>query len=459
MIGALATSEVVTVGRQWHLMWEDGQAGIYQFKSKATTVVSKTTELADTHSDGPHLANDLPDRVACHALNKVIVQQGAREVVNAIKVPSAMGLLGLAGLEGTSGNGNHRQDDDPSDGASVRLGRRPAAIDHPARVHAPDAATHDPVPSGQDDDAHSVYASYSIWEKIGSAGAPSQAALKTGPKASAKAKAGKQAKQPKSKAAPNSLAANTGIKPKTQTNNRRGQAEGEDADAAAAAEKKARVSSIFSLEPASNLEGTDNKACSMSKAMVEGDEKWRDDMKETMQQALNIVPRGDEESFKSDMSKVMQSLTALLTEVRTRKRNVRRRTAENSEKALKEADSFEDLLNSALALLKSIKQGTANGDELLSSITLLQKSEVCKASFGVAVITRTTRALLLDDLRWQRWEQMISVSFAFAQRAGRLAPDSPPHSQEDDFLCGFLAQQMCILLQKLLKSITVDLVT
>ena len=458
--------KVIVAGRQWRLMWEDGQTGIYQFKSTAATSVQKTTQLADSHRDDPQLTHDLPDRIAQHAVNKVVVQQGARAIVNAIKVPSASALLGLATCLPESGGAPSAAavtDHDGWETASVRLGRRPhqalegggpgadAAVDA-LDVHRQSGATAVP------DDEHSVYASNNIWDKF-TALQPTPAA----PKNSAKAKP-----KPNAKGHARAKQAAAGKAKAKQSNRKRTHAHA-DEDAPAEEPKTSRTSGMATLNPAvsavakadveDNDKDQDKTSCSMTRYMAEADEKWSQDMTSVIEQTLRIVPRAEDEHFRSDMAEVATNLSSHLTEVRSRKRVVKRRTAENSEQAMNVLESMEELIVGVIAFLKAVKQNTMSGDELFQSITAFQSNSICKATFGLAVITKTLKALLLDDLKWQRWPQMITTSFHFAQKAGRLAPDRPEDCEQAYFLGGCLSQQLCVVLGKLLKSIAADAVT
>ena len=447
-------------GRQWRLMWEDGQSGIFQFKNTATTGVRRTTQLADSHADDPHLCADLPDRIASHAVAKVVVQQAARSVVNDIKVPSASALLGLvAGLAEPGAAAGAAAVADQAEGletASVRLGRRRQVKD--AEPEAPAADVTDAHRANDNDDAHSVYASNNIWDRFTPL-QPTPATPKSGAKAKAKPNAKGQARAPKQTAQPKN--SNSKAKGKRGATDDEPTA-GEEVKAARTSSVASHPSSLASLGPAEAVQD-ENKdkaaACSMSRLMTEADEKWTQDMTALIQETLHIVPRADDEGFKADMLQVAGNLSTHLTEVRSRKRVVKRRTAENSQQAMSLLESLEDLLVSVTAFLKAVKQNSMTGDELFQNITAFQENSVCKARFGVVVITKTLKALLLDDLKWQRWPQMIATSFSFAQKAGRLAPDRPEDAGEPYFLGACLSQQMCVVLAKLLKSIAAESAT
>ena len=416
-------------------MWEDGQSGIFQFKSTASTAVRKTTELADSHKETPQLSTDLPEKVSSQALAKVVVQQSSRSVVNAIKVPTAASLLGMAGIDA----GCESNEQEACDSASVRLGRRPltAAVED-SSGQPQEAAAQDS--SRVDDDAHSVFAGNNIWDRFG-VQQQTQAAPKQTPKSKAKAKSG-------------SRKALANISNTTSTAKAKRAGAKHDDDAGTDDVKPSRVES---LEPVSTGDTSDsNKVCSMSKVMNEGDDKWTSETVAAVKATLRLVPCHDDEGFKADMIKASQQLTSHLQEIRARKRLVKRRTSENSQQALSVIDSLEDLLSDVIAFIKTLKQGSAAGDDMYKSITSFQENSVCQAKFGLAIITRAAKALLTDDMRWQRWEQMVSTTFCFAQKAGRLAPDTPPDSEEPYFLAGFLSQQMCSVLQKLLKGIATD---
>ena len=416
-------------------MWEDGQSGIYQFTNTAKTAVQKTTVLADSHKDVPQLTNDLPEKVASLALQKVVVPHASRGIVNAVKVPSASALLGLVGIATPT-----EEDTGPDDGASVRLGRKPLvhpmACEVEKTVQQAHAAAH-AVDEDAQSDAHSVFASHNIWDKFGT---PNMApAAKPAAKSKAKAKAA----EPKAK---NNKGGGGG---------KRANGGGDDGDdTAAESARKRRVSSLAPVPDADASSDGAKASCSMAKQMTEGDDKWTSETTHSLSHMLRITPGDEENEFKTYMSELSKNLSAQLQEVKTRKRQVKRRTQVNSEQALKSIESFETLIVEVISFLKNLKGGSSTGDDLFKTITFLQSNCVCKATFGLAIITRTTRCLLLDDLKWQRWEKMITVTFKFAQDAGRLAPDSGPDSSCGDFLSDFFAKQMCVLLQKLLKGLS-----
>ena len=172
-----------------------------------------------------------------------------------------------------------------------------------------------------------------------------------------------------------------------------------------------------------------------------------------------MIPRHDEEGFRSDMAQISSGLSSQLSEIRTRRRNVRRRTTENSEAAIAAVQAFEEFLQGAAQFVKSIRGGSLDGDEYCKQMAEYRNHPLCQAEYGLTIVKKAAQALFVVDLRLQRWHRMVSTTFQFAQTEGRRAPDAPPDAANDAFMSAFLGQQMSITLQKLLKAIPADTVS
>ena len=74
---------------------------------------------------------------------------------------------------------------------------------------------------------------------------------------------------------------------------------------------------------------------------------------------------------------------------------------------------------------------------------LLELQEALGAAPDSAFRLKIAKGLVLDDLKWARWPTMLSVTLPMAKK----------HSKEPD---RWFSQQMCLTLQRIVKSIGVD---
>ena len=175
-------SGVIVVGRKWHLMWEDGQAGIFQWKSTSSVAVRRSTELADT-AENPHLADNMSDKITTNAVQRVISTH--MDVANPIRMPtSAAGLLAAAG-----------------DDLDVDTPGTPAPARASAPAHTPALPQIGATAAGDAASTANLDEPTSFWDRFGPQRAQSAAKAKAKAKAAPKA-SGENKRSGKAKAKP-----------------------------------------------------------------------------------------------------------------------------------------------------------------------------------------------------------------------------------------------------------------
>ena len=208
----------------------------------------------------------------------------------------------------------------------------------------------------------------------------------------------------------------------------------------AKAQQKGR--NVESLDPALTVNRT---KASSSSAMMDQDTKWNEDTTAEIKDLMNMEGiRSGETEFKADMSEKVKAANTILGAVRARKRLYRRRSAENQEGPMAIADEMEDQLCAFLQLTKNLtKSSPSPADEWIAKAETLESSG---AVLGNEVVTRISKAMWADNLRYKRWDSMLGETFEFVKS----------HISEVDKSSKFLLQQMTVVLQKLLKGISAD---
>lgn len=227
---------------------------------------------------------------------------------------------------------------------------------------------------------------------------PAAPAAKTMPKSSAKSAPKGKAKgkaKAKSAAPPPSLAdaPPVAVPPKDEPEN------------GGPAQKKLRLSPIEDMDP--KLTGN------MAAHMIESDKAWASETLEKIKAFMCLAPREAEGEFKADVGDRVRELTNLQGLIRKRIRSVKRRTVENQEAAMIQAEEMETTVSYLICFLKNLTKGgnaSGHGDELHNQYKSLVEQG---AVLGVEVVKRIARDMVLDDIRHQRWPRLIDVTWNF----------------------------------------------
>ena len=206
--------------------------------------------------------------------------------------------------------------------------------------------------------------------------------------------------------------------------------------------KRPRTSPIETMGPAATADLTSN----MAGIMNEGDLGWAQEHGDALQNHLNLAPREADNDFKNDIAERLRDINSLLAKIRARKRVIKRRTPENQEAAMNNADALETLVNYFSLFLKNLQKGGGSsgaGDDMLNQFrTLVDKHS---AIFGVEVVKRIAKNLVLDDIKYQRWPLLLETTWVFVKN------HMPPSDSE-----AFFFQQVSVALQKLVKGIPTE---
>ena len=162
----------------------------------------------------------------------------------------------------------------------------------------------------------------------------------------------------------------------------------------------------------------------------ESDSQWHTKTKEQLCDILSFAPGDGEALFRSDTQQALRDVSSFLGSLRTRRRTLKRRTAENSQAPLESLQCFEQLGQMFQDCLKVLGQNPPQ-------------------SFGPEAIKRAVRWKLLDDLKYQRWCDMIDETYNFLLQHG-TEPDPERMAHE------VFSQQICVALQKMIKGIDLD---
>lgn len=398
------------------MAWEDGQRGIYRMDSSQKTEVSKFHEIMN--SSQPALVENLMGDTQQHYMDQILTSQP--KVCNDPNMSRANQLLGINALM------NDEDDDEPAPKvARLTLPGAPIA-DHEtaSQTGASTLESHEmPFEPAQ-----------SILQALRPV-APATASAKTAPKAKGKSKA---KAEPKGKARAKSAASPPlSLLDQPQAGAVKSERPDEMPPPPAPPQKKPRVSPIEVIEPA--------LTSNMAAHMMEGDSAWESEFKEKFLGSMCLAPREPESEFKGDLTERIRELNNTLTKIKARKRSVKRRAPQNQELAMKAADELEESLGYYLAFLKALHKGSGNtgfGDECLTQYKFLITQG---AVFGVEIAKRITKALILDDIRFQRWPALISSTWEFVKK-----------NISQDVAEPFFAQQVSVALQKLVKGIPQD---
>lgn len=381
-------------------MWEDGVAGIYKLATSSNMQVKRKHELVD--SDATQLVEGLVEKTLDHARKSVLSQTHTR-VVNTPKMLSRAAALksvmdDMDGIESEIGGGG----DDGS--KSVATGVLPSV---PAPVRG----------NGNGGDEFRVpgrMTTESLFQSLKPAVPQPEAKIKAKPKGKAKATANKR---------------------------------GSDTPVE---EQPKRPRLIVSMEPQKTgaAKVTPATTAGVAEALVEADRQWFISNQETMRKVMQVFPSGsDDSAIKKGLTEACSNASKLLTSIRARKRSLKRRTQENGEAALTDAQGLEEILSAFLEFIKLVQKPTSTscgniGDLCYSKMIPLQDQN---AKFAPSIFKVVAKLMWLDDLKWKRWQSMSDVTFKFLQR----------NCPEMD-CAQFMLQNMNVNLQKLLKAIPVE---
>lgn len=402
-------AKVTVVGRQWLMAWEDGQRGIYKLESLQAVNVGKSHQLLD--SSQPALVENLMQDMQKHYTDQLLGKPSTAPT-NDPSMSRASQLLGIG-----------RMLDDEDDAGAV-----PRAA--PIQLQIKDTESKRPVESVVPMEVDEA-ASQAGWMEALRPQAPAA------PKAAVKAKAkGKASAKPKSSAKRGGAVLALPAPPVQAPS---------PAPAPAPVDenplKRARTSPIQTMEPPAPADLTSN----MASIMNEGDKAWAQEHGDSLQNNLNLAPREAESEFKNDIAERLRDINSLLAKIRARKRCVKRRMPENQEAAMNNADSLETLCNYFASFLRNLQKGGSSGagDDLMNQFkTLVDKNG---AIFGVEVVKRIAKNLVLDDIKYQRWPMLLDTTWVF------IKDHMSPVDRE-----GFFGQQVSVALQKLVKGIPAD---
>lgn len=390
-------------------MWEDGQDGIYRLNSSQSTSVKRTHELMN--SDDAQLVDGLLEKTHDHCRKTML--DNHRGKVNQPKFLKA-------GASAASALTNLMTDID--DAASVAAPTEASCSGAPPKRFTDLSRACNDASEGVDQPNESE--PRSMFESL--KGTCKAFAPVTEPK---KGKAKAKAKVIPS--GPSNVAA-------AGANKRAG---GDQPDAPT---KKPRL--VESMQPPDAPRGG-AKSSSLAEAVAEADKKWLVSAKTEMT-AVMIVDPPEESKMKAHLNDISKKSTKLLTSIRYRKRQLRRRTPESQMGPMADACGLEEQLVVFHDLLKLMQKeasddGNAAGDACYVKCTALIDHG---AQFGPGAIKHIARLMWKDDLRWKRWKSMHDVTYKFVKRTCPEEMDTK----------AFTAQAMNVTLQKLLKDIPAE---
>ena len=177
----------------------------------------------------------------------------------------------------------------------------------------------------------------------------------------------------------------------------------------------------------------------------ESDTAWHRDSQEKFEMSMRFAPREADAEFRVDVADCVKTVGSLLTKVRARIRSVKRRTGEDRDTAMKDAQEMETKLifyNTFLRILQKPAGSVGFGDDLhLQVVSLVEQGAI----FGVEIAKRIAKSLVLDDIRFQRWPKLLDTTWPFIKK--NLAPADSE---------AFFSQQVSVALQKLVKGIPLE---
>jgi hypothetical protein len=393
------------------MAWEDGMRGVYRAESASGVAVSKFHEVMN--NDEPALVDNLLNDTHAHYAKKLLSGTSSLPT-NDPSMSRASKLLGIGSLLG---------DDSDDEGASqpAKVPRLTDAQQQPSASPQPA-----PLPDGPDDDC--------LFNQIRPQPAPASCAAKAKAKPVAKGKASAKAKGKataakaggKSKARPPvPLFSEVAPEPVKEEEQQQEQPA-----------KRLRISPIESVDP--SLSGT------MANHMAESDKQWQDDVQVQFEELLKMNPRAPDNEFRSDMQDLVKRAGTLLASIRAKIRSAKRRSEENKASLMKFANTMLENCAFVSDFMKELcKEGNpGSGDSLHSQFTSLLSQ---KAVFGVEIVKRVAKRLLVDDICFQRWVKITKTTWTFVNE--NMAPDVREK---------FFFQQLTVAMQKLVKGIDVN---
>ena len=409
------------MGRNWFTMWEDGQSGIFRMSTSQQTGVKRRHQLLS--SDDMALTDNLLEKTAEHTRKAVLHSHKTLHITNKPKMLTrgcAPGVLEAESFDET---------------ATVAGGADPAGDGKPRANLAP-------VPE-DDDDSRCVFDAMpkSTLDVLSAIKAVNPAAPEPKVKAKAKAAAAKATPKATAKAAASSRA-----KGQNQGQNQPQSESGVEASVSKALRGVKR--GVESLQPASVRTA---RGVSVADSIAEADRQWLEANQVALKQVLTTCAEiPDESKTKTCISEANKAANKLLTAVRTRKRTIKRRV-QGQEGPLEDVTVIETTLTTFTDLLsllsnKGLKGAEGNvGDQCYAKVVSLMDAGAC---FADSILLNIARLMWTDDLRFQRWGDMQSVTLKFAER---VMPDKN--------CAKLMTQQMNLVLQKLMKGIAVEHVT
>lgn len=378
--------------------------GVYRLEGKNSTGVKRSHLLVDTTED-PQLVDNLIERTEKATAN-VLFDQKAKAITNDPDMNRAHAMMGvLNSLDGIL-------EENSSAGAAGSSAITPSATAPSGSTASGSTgvskaeAEHD-----QSDDALSIFHSLKAFKDFNQQSTPTAKAKAIGPGPGPKEKA-------KAKA-----------KPKQKAKAKKGE------------DETGRIEDMDPATVSSRGAGPAMNPCG------EQDAIWLDETKEELLKLMDMSSaRSGETEFKTDCLERTKEFNSFLSKVRTRKRQVKRRSADNREPALSQADELEVVACAFCQLIKNVMKGTTMaGDEYLAQVDQVTSHG---AHLGDEVIMRIGRYLLLDDMKYKRWTSMLGESKEFVAKN---------HTSSESFsIATFMRQQMSVILQKLLKGIPLE---
>lgn len=110
---------------------------------------------------------------------------------------------------------------------------------------------------------------------------------------------------------------------------------------------------------------------------------------------MNFNPPGPAGEFRAHCTERVREVTTALTAVRTRKRMLKRRAAENREPALKEATDIEELLQSFSQFCKNISKSSDPADATCATSEALVSQG---AVLGKEIYVRIAKTRWMEDM-------------------------------------------------------------
>ena len=415
--------KVICVGRQWKNMWEDGMTGIYRLETAHSTGVKRRHELIST--DETALTENLLDKTIEHTRKAILNTHRTSSITN-----QPMMLGRFESMDPALAPAPAAWESD-SVAPSEKLHARP-------RAPVPSAASALALHQGGDDGSDEACVSVAI------PGGPELfhllSSIKPVAAGEAKAKA-KPAAKPTPKPKPAARTRGSSVKSASGCG-------GGDAPSAAGAPGEdgggvnPKKRGWESMRPAAT---SAEKGSSVAETIAKGDKQWLDEHTRALKRLLQCLPDCEESKLKAALMESCKEATKLLTAVRSRKRQVKRRTAENAEKAMAEAASIEEHLVDFCELMKLLtKPESSEGNVGDQAYALVNHLGEAGATFSPVVHRLIAKLMWADDLRYQRWADMSIVTLKYAERS--IGTDCR----------GLLAQQMTVALQKLLKAVDVN---